>query len=35
VTFDALHSYSVAALSIDFIAGLIAFFVIAAPVSSD
>jgi hypothetical protein len=35
VAFDALHGYSVAALSIAIIAGLIAFFVIAARVKSD
>jgi hypothetical protein len=35
VAFDALHGYSVAALSIAIIAGLIAFFIIAARVKSD
>jgi uncharacterized protein DUF4149 len=35
VAFAALHGYSVAALSIAIIAGLIAFFVIAAPVKSE
>ncbi|MDQ2975905.1 MAG: DUF4149 domain-containing protein [Acidobacteriota bacterium] len=35
VVFNALHGYSVAALSIAIIAGLIAFFVIAARVKPD